>query len=144
MTYPSKSIWPTDVSRELPQIARIDGFDVSAAQYPHREWLPTNIHLHVQDIFAPFPSDHVGQYDVVHMRFFVTLLDPSNVQGLLENLMTLLKPGGYLQWVDCDVSSCGVAISSSSAPSAAMEKAAAMTRQPRPADDYRSVDTLFP
>ena len=76
-------------------------------------------------------------YDVVHLRFFLTLLNPSNVQGLLRNLMTLLKPGGYLQWVDCDGSSCRVAAGSPSAPSAAMEKVAAMMRRPHPEADYR-------
>ena len=91
MTYACTSIWPTEVSRELPQSARIDGFDISAAQYSHRNWIPTNVHLHVQDVFTPFPPDHVGIYDVVQLRFFLTLVNPTNVRGLIENLMTLLS-----------------------------------------------------
>ena len=95
----STSIWATEVSHELPQSALIDGFDVSAAQYPHRSWLPKNVHLHVHDAFAPFPPDRIGMYDIVHLRFFFTLLDPENVQGMLENLMTLLSESLCLKYI---------------------------------------------
>ncbi len=85
------SIWPTEVSRQLPAKARIDCFDVSSAQYPHQNWLPTNMYLHVHDAFAPFPSDHIGAYDIVHVRFFVTLVSKDSVDGLVGNLMSLLS-----------------------------------------------------
>ncbi|KAL2038437.1 hypothetical protein N7G274_008776 [Stereocaulon virgatum] len=64
-------IWPLELSHELPGTARIDGFDISPAQYPHRNWLPANVILHVHNAFAPFPQEYVGVYDVVHVRFFL-------------------------------------------------------------------------
>ena len=79
------------MSHELSQSARIDGFDISAAQYPHPKWLPTNVHLREHDVFKPFSPEHLGVYDVAHVRFFLTLLGPANVQGFIENLMTLLS-----------------------------------------------------
>ena len=98
MTDKSTSIWATEASCDLPQSALIDGFDVSAAQYPHRNWLPKNVHLHVHDAFAPFPPDRIGMYDIVNLRFFFTLLDPKNVQDMVENLMMLLSafPGNLI------------------------------------------------
>ena len=47
----------------------------------------------------------MGVYDVVHLRFFVTLLDSTNVQGLIRNLMTLLStslrfPATICEYVD--------------------------------------------
>ena len=159
MTDSSTSIWATEAACELPQSAVIDGFDVSAAQYPYHKWLPKNVHLHVHDAFAPFPPDHIGIYDIVQLRYFFTLLDPQNVQGLVENLMTLLsasfetspncdlrirladapstEPGGYLQWLDLDGPSCHAAVISPSAPSAATEKVAAFMRKPQPDSDFR-------
>ena len=85
------SIWPIETSRELPSTAQIDGFDVSDAQFPYRGWLPKNVRLHVQDVFAPFPAEHLNAYDIVHIRYFFTLLNPENVEGLVRNLMTLLS-----------------------------------------------------
>ena len=86
-----KSIFPTSLAASLPPTARIDGFDISAAQYPHREWLPGNVHLYEQDVFQPFAAEFVGVYDVVHVRFFSTLVRPGNLRGLLENLSSLLS-----------------------------------------------------
>jgi hypothetical protein len=85
-------IWPIEVSRELPPSARLDGFDISPDQYPLKEWLPPNVHLYTHDAFTPFPATYIGQYDVVHLRFFLTLLNTGEkVATLIENLMALLS-----------------------------------------------------
>ena len=86
-----RSIWPIEASAILPPETRFDGFDVSAAQYPVREWLPPNVYLHTHDVFLPFAPEHWGQYDVVHMRFMISLITEENVSSLLENLALLLS-----------------------------------------------------
>ena len=91
-----QSIWPLELSRELPGTARIDGFDISPAQYPHRNWLPANVILYVHNAFAPFPQEYAGVYDVVHVRFFVTLINEENVAGFIQNLMVLLSMSNAL------------------------------------------------
>ena len=95
------SLWPSELSHDLPPTARIDGFDLSAVQYPPRNWLPSNVHLHVQDSFAPFPPDHIGTYDIVHIRFFFTLLNSTNVEKLIQNLLTLLSMYSLPQNKNC-------------------------------------------
>ena len=94
-------LWPSELSHGLPPTARIDGFDLSAAQYPPRNWLPANVHLHVQNSFAPFPPEHIGTYDIVHMRLFFTLLNSTNVEKLTQNLFTLLSMSSIPRDTSC-------------------------------------------
>ena len=54
------------------------------------------MHLHTHDVFSPFPQEHHGQYDVVHMRFMISLLTEENLLPLLENLASLLSKLGAL------------------------------------------------
>ncbi|PTB66986.1 hypothetical protein BBK36DRAFT_4129 [Trichoderma citrinoviride] len=96
------ALWLTELSDALPADAQLLGFDVSADQYPPGEWLPGNVALHEHDAFTPFAPELLGSFDVVHLRFFITLLNGENIRPLLDNLKTLLKPGGFLQWLDFD------------------------------------------
>ena len=84
-------VFPIELSQQLPN-ANIVGFDISNAQFPPVQWLPLNVSLHVHDAFMPFPEHHIGKYDIVHVRFFVTLLKSEDeVQILVENLIALLS-----------------------------------------------------
>ncbi|KAL2824394.1 hypothetical protein BDW59DRAFT_172918 [Aspergillus cavernicola] len=65
------------------------GFGISAAQFPPA---PEGIELSVHDVLKPFPAKHHNRYDFVH----------SNFQAAVTNMLTILKPGGRLQWVEID------------------------------------------
>ena len=84
-------IWPIEVSRQLPSSSTLDGFDISPAQYPPTAWLPPNLHLYTHDIFLPFPGQYLEKYDVVNVRFIITLLNKENFEQLADNLKTLLS-----------------------------------------------------
>lgn len=86
-----QSIWPIELSGSLLPSARLDGFDISLTQFPPQQWLPSNLHLHTHDVFTPFPDEHLGCYDVIHLRFFVTMLNWDNLSPFIENLRTLLS-----------------------------------------------------
>ncbi|KAI1799848.1 hypothetical protein F4811DRAFT_72409 [Daldinia bambusicola] len=94
------ALWLAELSDVLPAHAELHGFDISSNQYPPQEWLPKNVFLHVHDAFKPFAPEYLGLFDVVNLRFFITLLNKENIRPLLSNLITLLKPGGFLQWLD--------------------------------------------
>ncbi|MCJ1387779.1 hypothetical protein MMC18_000622 [Xylographa bjoerkii] len=99
-------MWPIELSKALQPSAQLDGFDISADQFPPAEWLPTNVTLFTADAFAPIPEDKLGRYDVVHLRMMVIAVKAQeDVETLTKNLVLLLKPGGYLQWSDCDPAS---------------------------------------
>ncbi|GAQ10911.1 hypothetical protein ALT_8232 [Aspergillus lentulus] len=101
-------IWLTDLADEFPSTVQLDGLDISFDAAPPRDWLPPNMSLHHWDIKAEVPEHLVGVYDVVNVRHFVFVLQQSDLKGVLDNLFKLLKPGGYLQWTDFDMSSLRV------------------------------------
>ncbi|KAJ5636929.1 uncharacterized protein N7484_010242 [Penicillium longicatenatum] len=98
------AIWPISLAHSLPHW-QIDGFDISGDQYPVDAWLPPNVNLHKHDAFQSFPEEYHGKYDIVNVRFFMTLLNGHNVHQFLRNVMMLLKPGGLFQWLDIDAPS---------------------------------------
>ncbi|GFF39398.1 hypothetical protein IFM46972_05873 [Aspergillus udagawae] len=101
-------IWLTDLADEFPATVQLDGLDISFDAAPPRDWLPPNMSLHHWDIKADVPEHLVGVYDVVNVRHFVFVLQQADLKGVLDNLFKLLKPGGYLQWTDFDMSSLRV------------------------------------
>lgn len=94
-------IWTVDVRRHHPYM-QIDGFDVSTSQYPPADWLPDAISLNRLDIFEPVPAQWVGRYDIVNVRLFMLVISAGNPREVLKNLITMLRPGGYLQWIEHD------------------------------------------
>ena len=84
------SIWPTDVAEDTSRLTEIDGFDISDKYFPPRAWLPSNVKLHLHDIYVPFPERFYGYFDVVHLRLFLTL-STTQVTQILQNAITLLS-----------------------------------------------------
>ena len=60
----------------------------------------------IQDMLLPFQASEIGTYDVVAARFLSSATTRAEWARTVENLMTLLKPGGWLQWID----SCNFAL----------------------------------
>ncbi|KAI0455202.1 S-adenosyl-L-methionine-dependent methyltransferase [Xylaria acuta] len=82
--------------------ATLHGFDISAALFPPEATLPPNLSLMVGDLKQPFPEAMHGTYDVVHARLLVAAMLPDDWEPAVRNLSALLKPGGFLQWDECD------------------------------------------
>ena len=80
--------------------AVLDGYDISPAMYPATT--PANITLGVMDMKKPVPDELQGKYDLVHARMLVVALQPNEWAGVVQNLTKLLKPGGWIQWVECN------------------------------------------
>ena len=89
-----------EVAAQLPDTARIDAFDISGDQFAPATSRPANLHLHLQDCFKPFPAEFVGSFDIVHARFWLCLVNNPDAPELLKNMVSLLKPGGYVQWLE--------------------------------------------
>lgn len=68
--------------------------------YP--ESLPESISLKVLDVKQPVPEELNGIYDLVHARMLVAAILPTEWTAVVRNLATLLKPGGWMQWGECD------------------------------------------
>jgi len=93
--------WLLEVARQVPSTAQLYGFDITDSNYPAKEWLPENVTLTGSfDAIssAPLPKELEGAFDVVHIRAFTSIVKDNKVDPLIKNLLSMLKPGGYLQW----------------------------------------------
>ncbi|KAI1169039.1 S-adenosyl-L-methionine-dependent methyltransferase [Nemania serpens] len=88
--------------RESYPNAVLDGSDISSALYPPQDTLPSNVYLTELDAKQPLPEHLHGQYDLVHVRLLVAAMLPGDWDTVVRNLCLLLKPGGFLQWEECD------------------------------------------
>ncbi|KAJ8059161.1 hypothetical protein OCU04_012135 [Sclerotinia nivalis] len=100
-------IWLIDLAKELKEsntCVQLGGFDISAAQYPPSTLLPSNVKLDILDIFESITEELIGQYDVIHISLLCLVIRDGDPRSVLDNLLTLLKPGGYIQWKENDFS----------------------------------------
>ena len=84
-------MWLFDLKSQLPPNAQLDGFDISAAQYPPPEWVPENVTLQGLDAFATLPEDLIAKYDVVHLRLFLLVVQNDDPGPLIRNAVKMLS-----------------------------------------------------
>ncbi|KAK4110385.1 hypothetical protein N656DRAFT_800269 [Canariomyces notabilis] len=99
-------IWLFDVAESLPPTCQFTGFDATSSSFPSPDSLPPNVTFKLQDMHRPFPESEIGTYDIVAVRFVSSATPRTEWTETIKNLMTLLKPGGWLQWID----SCNFAL----------------------------------
>ncbi|KAI1173221.1 S-adenosyl-L-methionine-dependent methyltransferase [Nemania sp. FL0916] len=99
-------VWLLDVATSLPPTCQLTGFDITASTFPARQSWPPNVCFKAQDMLLPFPASEIGTYDVVAARFVSSASTRAEWSRTIANLSTLLKPGGWLQWID----SCNFAL----------------------------------
>jgi uncharacterized protein YjiS (DUF1127 family) len=97
----------------------LDGFDISTALFMPPNLLPTGTQLRQLDIKQPIPENLEGRYDVVHVRMLAAGILPGEWEFVVHNVVKLLRPGGWLQWGECDFASvkhlrgrCGATVES--------------------------------
>ncbi|KAF2238545.1 hypothetical protein EV356DRAFT_505849 [Viridothelium virens] len=78
------------------------GFDISPQQYPTKEELEDGVELVVHDMTRPFPLEYHEQFDLVNVRLVSWVLQARDLEKTVRNIIQLLRPGGYLQWQECD------------------------------------------
>ncbi|KAF4988251.1 hypothetical protein FGRMN_9875 [Fusarium graminum] len=91
-------IWLRDFANEVDSGARLDGFDIDNSKFLPSGDLPENVKLSLGDVFEPISKDLVGQYDLVHVRLLMVALKAGDWEPVAKNLMSLLRPGGYILW----------------------------------------------
>ncbi|XDG01416.1 hypothetical protein ABKA04_001031 [Annulohypoxylon sp. FPYF3050] len=97
-------IWIRDLVSKLPSTTQFDGLDISFDASPSK-WLPPNVALHLLNLKDPVPDEFIDVYDIVHIRNFSFVLMDEEIPLVLDHLIQMLKPGGYLQWDEPDVAS---------------------------------------
>ncbi len=95
----AKQIWALDMASEFPN-ATVVGMDISTQQFPTEASWPHNLSLETHDMFQAVPEKYVGRFDIVHIRLVLAAVHNQGKDRLLQNVLTLLKPGGYIQWTE--------------------------------------------
>lgn len=85
-----RRIWLIDLAKRLPN-ATLHGYDISEAQFPHKNWVPGNVRLRQLDALSPIPEELVETYDVVHISLVVIIVRDDNPIPLLDNLLRMLS-----------------------------------------------------
>lgn len=100
--------WLLEVARSHPT-ATCDGFDISLAQTPPALWLPKNVSFYQWNMFEPPAAQLLHSYDIVHIRLVNLVIANKDPVGTIRNLAALLKPNGYIQWDEIDISDTVIA-----------------------------------
>ncbi|KAI0472765.1 hypothetical protein GGR56DRAFT_651784 [Xylariaceae sp. FL0804] len=95
----SHRLWLTELSDALPAQAQLHGLDISCDQYPPKEWVSENVSLHEHDAFKPFAPEFLGSFDLLNLRFFVTLLSGENIATV--PLGRKLSNSSSREWETC-------------------------------------------
>lgn len=90
-------IWAFEVAEEFPS-AEIVGLDISAEQFPPTKTWPSNVKFELGDLFEPVPARYQQYFDVVHIRLIVAAIYNMDKDILMQNIVSMIKPGGYIQW----------------------------------------------
>ncbi|KAI0130545.1 S-adenosyl-L-methionine-dependent methyltransferase [Xylariales sp. AK1849] len=86
------------LAEKLPPSAQLDGFDPDTTKFVEPGSLPRNVKLQYGDALAPFPTNLLGTYDLVHLRLQFFSWTKEGWPKVVHNMVSLLKPGGWLLW----------------------------------------------
>lgn len=98
-------IWLKDLAQELHPSVQLDGFDFDTTKFPDAAHLPKNVKLQFGNVLEPVPTEYRDRYDVVHVRLLMFALKKEQWVEAARNLITMLKPGGWLLWDELSFSS---------------------------------------
>lgn len=110
------------MARVLPSTTKLEGLDIDLEQCPPPDWAPPNVSYRQSDALAPVPQDMLSRYDVIHLRHFVTVVRGNDPMALINNLISMLKPGGWIQWSEWDIGTRNLCKARPETPSGCMEK----------------------
>ncbi|EMC98031.1 hypothetical protein BAUCODRAFT_54869, partial [Baudoinia panamericana UAMH 10762] len=97
-------VWLLDLAKQYPQ-AQLDGFDIDAVGFPATRGQEDHhrVNFHLADALAEsgFGSKFESKFDIVQIRLVYLALKGSEMWvRMASNAAALLKPGGYLQWIE--------------------------------------------
>lgn len=89
------------LAQEHPDVS-FHGFDIPAELFAEAQSLPPNVHLVLMDIKKPPPGKERNKYDVIHVHLLAAAMNPRDWEVAVRHVKTLLKPGGAIQWEECN------------------------------------------
>lgn len=135
--------WLLDLAKHVPDTVQLDGFDVSTAQFPHKEWIPSNVSLSALNAKTEPPEHLLEAYDIVHIRLFLAVVDNNDPTQILNHCLKLLKRGGYLQWDEYDPHDAEVISVSELVPKKALQSMTEIAKTTKPVKWVSSLPDTF-
>lgn len=100
-------IWLLELAKLLPATCQFVGYDLSNKLFPPQSAWPQNLSFRTRSILESFPEAELGTYDVVAIRSQqVVFKSTAEWERAVLNVVSLLKQGGWLQWVEADLTTC--------------------------------------
>ncbi|KAF3406280.1 hypothetical protein DPV78_001847 [Talaromyces pinophilus] len=103
------SIWLDAIAAHLDSISNDQapqrqyvGLDITPAHFPAPHSHPDNFAYDVWNVLNPIPEEPKGKYDLVHIRLLAAAFAKGQVAIVVENLVQLLSPGGWIQLEELD------------------------------------------
>lgn len=98
-------IWAMDFAHSASGFARpvqVTGLDISSAMFPIRQSWHSNVSFGTYDLMQEPPTEYVEKFDVIQIRFIMAVIwrDTAIRDKVMKNFGRMLKPGGYLQWME--------------------------------------------
>ncbi|KAG2198770.1 hypothetical protein INT47_010556 [Mucor saturninus] len=93
--------WCIDLSQKYPRIEVI-GVD-SDDMFPAPRNLPNNCQLLVCNVLNGLREFPDASFDVIHIRFMVLSLNAQEYPQVVKDCWRLLKPGGYIEMLETDL-----------------------------------------
>ena len=91
--------WALEVAYEIPE-ASVLGIDLELPTVDRANpQFPRNCYFAQQNILEPFPYPPQS-FDYIHLRFMSSSIPFTRWPQELGRLITLLRPGGWLEWVE--------------------------------------------
>jgi hypothetical protein len=85
------SIFILSLARRLPPSCSFVGFDISDAQFPIPESIPQNVSFRIANAMAEPPVDLQCQFDIVHLRLFLCVVENNDPLPALNFCLKLLS-----------------------------------------------------
>ncbi|OQE22213.1 hypothetical protein PENFLA_c013G08350 [Penicillium flavigenum] len=98
--------WIQDAKSIMPAGTEFVGFDIAPDLFPPTQTLGPKVTLSVQNLIEPFSPAWKNAFDLVHERFVISLFKEDEIAQVLHNLLSCVKPGGWVQFVEPDFGTC--------------------------------------
>ncbi len=93
----------SDATTSKPEFV---GFDISPLQFPQGQEGQDvqGLRFVAHDMTKPFPQEYHDHFDLVNIRLVSPAVPLADLNKALVNVLEILRPSGYLQWLDVDTS----------------------------------------
>ncbi|KAK4506317.1 hypothetical protein PRZ48_000047 [Zasmidium cellare] len=88
-------------SLKVHETAQLYGLDLKRSGLPPAQSLP-NTHAAEYNVFRKPPEMYLEYFDIINVQLTLTFVGDEDIAQAFDNILSMLKPGGWLQWTELD------------------------------------------